>query len=87
MTHAEFRASHPTVPGILLEPSHCPGELAETTTMHDPAADGHEVAIYRCADCGATIVLDRTAGVVRNDYPDWTRLAARLAEQMRSPRR
>jgi hypothetical protein len=86
MTHAEFRRLHPSAPGILLEPSHCPGEVVESATYHDAAAEGHEVVTYRCADCGATIVLDRTAGFVRNDYPDWTRLAARLAEHLRSPR-
>jgi hypothetical protein len=69
MTHAEFRREHPSAPGVLLDPTDCPGELAPGPVYLD-RADGHEVRIFRCIDCDQTVVWDATSDVVRNDYPD-----------------
>jgi hypothetical protein len=79
--HEQFRREHPAAPGVLLDPTDCPGELAPGPCYHDQA-DGHEVRIYRCVECERTVVWDVTADVIRNDYPDPRRLAGDLADRM-----
>jgi hypothetical protein len=82
VTHAQFRADRRPVELGLLEPTECPGVLVEHGEMIIDSVDGHEVQIYRCQSCGATIVWDASAALVRNDYPDPRRMPAELARRM-----